>query len=197
MKKDFLEEKDEILVQRSKNGDKEAFDILVQRYRASLFRFVYHSLHNKEDAEDIAQEAFVRAYLSLSQLKDNSLFRTWLFKIALNLIRDSKRVEKRNPTVSLDSYIEGDDTHKESEGDNVEALEDDSELLVRLRKEVASLPNELREVIILRDLQGFTYEEIAKMVGCPLGTVKSRLFYARKILRERLSPFSGDEKDEL
>jgi RNA polymerase sigma-70 factor (ECF subfamily) len=197
MKKDFLEEKDEILVQRSKNGDKEAFDILVQRYRASLFRFVYHGLHNKEDAEDIAQEAFVRAYLSLSQLKDNSLFRTWLFKIALNLIRDSKRVEKRNPTVSLDSYIEGDDTHKESEGDNVEALEDDSELLVRLRKEIASLPNELREVIILRDLQGFTYEEIAKMVGCPLGTVKSRLFYARKILRERLSPFSGDEKDEL
>jgi len=192
-----LEEKDEILVQRSKNGDKEAFDILVQRYRASLFRFVYHGLHNKEDAEDIAQEAFVRAYLSLSQLKDNSLFRTWLFKIALNLIRDSKRVEKRNPTVSLDSYIEGDDTHKESEGDNVEALEDDSELLVRLRKEIASLPNELREVIILRDLQGFTYEEIAKMVGCPLGTVKSRLFYARKILRERLSPFSGDEKDEL
>jgi len=197
MKKDLSEEKDEILVQRSKNGDKEAFDILVQRYRTSLFRFVYHSLHNREDAEDIAQEAFVKAYLALPQLKDNSLFRTWLFKIALNLIRDNKRVGKRNPSLSLDSYTEGDDTYTETEGDHfdVEPVDDDSELLARLRMEITLLPNELREVIILRDLQGFSYEEIAKMVGCPVGTVKSRLFYARQILRERLSSFIGDDKE--
>jgi RNA polymerase sigma-70 factor (ECF subfamily) len=68
---------------------------------------------------------------------------------------------------------------------------------MRLRKEIASLPSDLREVIILRDLQGFSYEEIAKIVGCPLGTIKSRLFYARQILREKLSPLLGDEKDEL
>ncbi|MBC7328840.1 sigma-70 family RNA polymerase sigma factor [bacterium] len=195
MKKDLSEEKDEILVQRSKDGDKEAFDILVQRYRASLFRFVYHCLHNREDAEDIAQEAFVRAYISLSQLKDNALFRTWLFRIALNLIRDNKRAAKRNPTLSFDSYAEGDDTHAETKGDNVDPSDDDSELLARLRTEIALLPSELREVIILRDLQGFSYEEIAKMINCPLGTVKSRLFYARQILRERLSSFLGDEKE--
>jgi RNA polymerase sigma-70 factor (ECF subfamily) len=197
MKKDFLEEKDEILVQRSKNGDKEAFDILVQRYRASLFRFVYHSLHNREDAEDISQETFVKAYFSLSQLRDNSYFKNWLFKIALNLVRDSKRAEKRNPIISLDSYSEGNDALADLEEENINAPDEESELLIRLRKEIASLPSDLREVIILRDLQGFSYEEIAKIVGCPLGTVKSRLFYARQILREKLSPLLGDEKDEL
>jgi RNA polymerase sigma-70 factor (ECF subfamily) len=197
MKKDFLEEKDEILVQRSKNGDKEAFDILVQRYRASLFRFVYHSLHNREDAEDISQETFVKAYFSLSQLRDNSYFKNWLFKIALNLVRDSKRAEKRNPLISLDSYSEGNDALADLEEENINAPDEESELLMRLRKEIASLPSDLREVIILRDLQGFSYEEIAKIVGCPLGTVKSRLFYARQILREKLSPLLGDEKDEL
>jgi RNA polymerase sigma-70 factor (ECF subfamily) len=197
MKKDFLEEEEEILVQKSKKGDKEAFDILVQRYRASLFRFVYHNLHNREDAEDVAQEAFVKAYLSLPQLKNDSLFKTWLFKIALNIIRDRKRMERKNPNISLDSLIEEDNPNAEPGGDDVDASGSDSELLLRLRKEIASLPNELREVIILRDLQGFSYEEIAKMVGCSLGTVKSRLFYARQILRERLSSFLGDEKDEL
>ncbi|MGC8842916.1 MAG: sigma-70 family RNA polymerase sigma factor [bacterium] len=201
MEKDFLEEKDEILVQRSKNGDKEAFDALVQRYRLPLFRFVYHCIHKQEDAEDITQESFVKAYLSLSQLKNNSLFKTWLFRIALNLIRDNKRNEKKKPTISLDSYIEeeGKDPVAEAEyedGYEEEAESEDNELLARLRMEISALPMELREVIILRDLQGFSYEEIAKMVGCPVGTVKSRLFYARQILREKLAPLLKDEEDE-
>lgn len=194
MRELFEEEPDDILVLRSKNGDKEAFDILVQRYRGPLFRFVYHSLRQKDDAEDITQESFVKAYLSLRQLKDNHLFKIWLFKIALNLIRDSKRSAKRKLTVSLDS-LEEERGVSPSEGDppweeNIER----KDLLELVEKEIASLPEELREVIILRDLQGFSYEEIALLLRCPIGTVKSRLFNAREILKERLSDVLGDDE---
>lgn len=196
MKEPFSEEPDDVLVLRSKNGDKEAFDILVQRYREPLFRFVYHNLRQREEAEDITQESFVRAYLSLRQLKDNRLFKIWLFKIALNLIRDNKRSAKRKPTVSLDSLGEEQDPLLKGEEAADDSLER-KELLERLEKEINSLPEELKEVIILRDLQGFSYEEIASLLRCPLGTVKSRLFNARKILREKLLDVLGDEEYEL
>jgi len=196
MKEPFPEEPDDVLVLRSKNGDKEAFDILVQRYREPLFRFVYHNLRQREEAEDITQESFVRAYLSLRQLKDNRLFKIWLFKIALNLIRDNKRSAKRKPTVSLDSLGEEQDPLLKGEEAADDSLER-KELLERLEKEINSLPEELKEVIILRDLQGFSYEEIASLLRCPLGTVKSRLFNARRILREKLLDVLGDEEYEL
>lgn len=192
-----VEEPDDVLVLRSKNGAKEAFDILVQRYRDSLFRFVYHNLRQKEDAEDITQESFVRAYLSLYQLKDNRLFKSWLFKIALNLIRDNERLAKRKHTISLDS-LEGDREFFADAGDaEVEGNLEREELRKRLEKEITSLPIELREAITLRDLQGFSYEEIARLLRCSLGTVKSRLFNARKMLREKLRDILEDEKDEL
>lgn len=192
-----MEEPDDVLVSRSKNGDKEAFDILVQRYREPLFRFIYHSLRQRDDAEDITQESFVRAYLSLHQLKDNRLFKIWLFKIALNLIRDNKRADKRKPTVSLDSLQEEREFPLEAEDSSSEDELERKELVERIEKEIASLPAELREVIILRDIQGFSYEEISLLLRCPIGTVKSRLFNARRILRERLRDILGDENDEL
>lgn len=192
-----MEEPDDVLVSRSKNGDKEAFDILVQRYREPLFRFIYHSLRQRDDAEDITQESFVRAYLSLHQLKDNRLFKLWLFKIALNLIRDNKRADKRKPTVSLDALQEEREFPLEAEDSSSEDELERKELAERIEKEIASLPAELREVIILRDIQGFSYEEISFLLRCPMGTVKSRLFNARRILRERLRDILGDENDEL
>lgn len=194
---DSLPEEDDILVQRSKNGDKEAFDILVQRYREPLFRFVYHNLRQREDAEDITQEAFVRAYLSIAQLKNNSLFKLWLFKIALNLIRDSKRSAKRKATVSLDSLEEKGDFPFEGKKSSSEDELERMELWKRIEEEIASLPAELREVIILRDLQGFTYEEISFLLRCPMGTIKSRLFNARQMLRKKLIDIIGDEGNEL
>ncbi|MBC7327710.1 sigma-70 family RNA polymerase sigma factor [bacterium] len=197
MKDSDFEESDEILVSRSKNGDKEAFDILVQRYRQPLFRFIYHSIRQKDDAEDITQEAFVKAYLSLHQLKDDHLFKIWLFKIGLNLIRDSKRLAKRRKIASLDSLMENQEAQPESDDSSSEEGAEKQEIYQRLEKEISALPQELREVIVLRDIQGFSYEEIAFMLHCPLGTVKSRLFQARKILREKLSDILGDDVYEL
>lgn len=197
MEDSIFDEPDDELVLRSKNGDKEAFDILVQRYRKPLFRFVYHSLRQREDAEDITQESFVRAYLSLSQLKNNRLFKIWLFRIALNLIKDNKRAEKRKPVVSLDALQEETGLQLDEEDYPSEEELERKKIMERIQKEIASLPMELKEVIILRDLQGFSYEEISLLLRCPMGTIKSRLFNARQILRNKLKDILGDEEDEM
>ncbi len=194
MKGDLSQEPDHVIVERIREGEEEVFDILIARYKDSLFKFIYYNLPQREEAEDIAQESFLKAFLALPRLRNPRRFKTWLFSIALNLVRDHKREFKRKPSLPLEDLPGNlEPTALDDPSDDVE----NEDLLKRVREGIERLPSKLREVLILYDMQGFSYEEIASIVHCPLGTVKSRLFKARQMLREMLSPYIEGDEDEL
>lgn len=194
MKRDLSQEPDHVIVEKIREGEEEVFDILVARYKDSLFKFIYYNLPQREEAEDIAQESFVKAFLALPRLRNPRQFKSWLFSIALNLVRDHKREFKRKPSLPLEDLPGNlEPAALDDPSDDVE----NEDLLKRVREGIERLPSKLREVLVLYDMQGFSYEEIASIVHCPLGTVKSRLFKARQMLREMLSPYIEGDEDEL
>lgn len=164
------------IIHRAKHGDKEAYAQLVRQFKDPVFRYALGMLNDRMDAEDIAQEAFVKAYSSLSSLESEFAFASWLFKIVSNLSKNrlKKRMKERDfQEEANDSII-----------DRREAS-DPSERL-SMEEALARLSVEHREVILLHDVQGYRYEEIAQVTNVPLGTVKSRLFAARMALRKEL-----------
>jgi RNA polymerase sigma-70 factor (ECF subfamily) len=182
------------LVTRSKGGDADAFGDLVLRYQDRIFATVYRILGNGEDAREMAQEAFFRAWAKLDTFREGARFSTWLYTITLNLTRSELRKRKTRRhirPVSLNvSFGDGD-------GRTVEPPSKDEGPLVALGqtelhelalREVERLDTEAREVVVLRDMQELSYEEIADVLGCPIGTVRSRLHRARGQLRDRLTP---------
>jgi RNA polymerase sigma-70 factor (ECF subfamily) len=179
---------DRNLVERARQGDREAFGSLVRRHQDRAFNLAYQMVRNREDALDISQEAFARAYTSLPAFKGEASFTTWLHRIVVNLAIDGLRRKQRSGTVSYD------DTRAAPERGEVEALapEDPGAALetkqVRalLARGMAQLPPAQRAVLVLREIEGMSYEEISRAVGCNLGTVMSRLFYARRRLQQVL-----------
>ncbi|MGI9861960.1 sigma-70 family RNA polymerase sigma factor [Moorella naiadis] len=179
----------EELLARSRNGDPEAFTLLVERYQGMLYTIAYRFLGNPEDAGDAAQEALVRAFKSLKDFRGQCSFKTWLQHIITNVCRDELRRLKRRPTLSLDALLELDGQSREiSAGDAVspEEIAVAREGEARLHSLIQALTPEQRMVVIMRDIQGFSYEEIASCLDCSIGTVKSRLSRARMILRRQL-----------
>ncbi len=173
------------LVERARKGDREAFGILVERYQRRVVGVVLAVVRNPEDAVELAQETFVRAYQNLSKFEERSSFSTWLYRIAVNLAIDWRRRENRHVTVrGEEAEIEiermptavGDAFKETARGETAQ----------RIREALDELTPELRTVILLREVEGLSYEEIAEVLGCPRGTVMSRLFYARSRLRELL-----------
>jgi len=184
----------EALVDRARGGDLEAFEGLVAHYQDRVYNYVLRMIYDPMDAQDVAQETFVRAWQGLPRFRGASSFQTWLYRIASNLAIDAARSHKRRGLVmvSLDEPLEGTDASElghdlpdESRTGPVESLEQ-GELRTYVWAAVAELSPKLRPVIVLADLQGLSYGEIAKILGCPVGTVKSRLFNARNQLREKL-----------
>ena len=181
----------EELVELAKQGDTSAFDRLVDLYQGRIYSYAARMVHDPVEAEDIAQEAFVRAYRNLPSFRGASTFQTWLYRIASNLTIDSVRRHKRENTISLDAPLDAEEgpTAREQE-DAATAGPAGSAETLELQREVhraiQQLSPKLRSVVVLYDLQGLTYEEIAEILGCPLGTVKSRLFNARMELKQRL-----------
>lgn len=183
---------DEELVERAQNGDMEAFDVLVTRYRGKIYGMIYHLVHNEADAWDLAQDAFVKAWKALPKFQGKSRFYTWLYRISHNVVYDwlrkkSNVAEKREFDESFvgDPIAEGAPTvPKEVDGPDKEAVRHD------LRKEIQEALNKLspehRETILLREVEGMKYDEIAESMNCSTGTVMSRLFYARKNLQQLL-----------
>ena len=183
------------LVERAKNGDDDAFSTLVERYE----RFVYNTAvrvlsaasQSPDLADDIAQEAFIKAWRSLSSFRGDCTFSTWLYRIAVNCAKDGIRAASRRPSVSLSSLASGDDEDEGEEwdipvtsGDTIpEEAAERSELILAVRRAVESLPDEQRQVIVLRDLHGLPYQEISDKLGIELGTVKSRLNRGRQNLK--------------
>ncbi|MDH7568190.1 MAG: sigma-70 family RNA polymerase sigma factor [Armatimonadota bacterium] len=188
-----MEVADRLLVERCKQNDIEAYAVLVDRYRNKILNYVAR-YSGAADAEDLTQEVFIRAYLGIKNFRGRSSFQTWLFQIANNVCVDRFRRARRERVVcSLDHPIETDGGEVEREvpdwSNNPEELAHGREMQEMVQRALLMLPEKLRAVVVLHDLQGMPYEEIAEILGIPVGTVKSRLFNARMELRKRLRPY--------
>ncbi len=181
------------LVQAAKRGDVAAFEELVKRYDRNIFRIAHHITQNREDAEDVVQDAFLKAYGNLEQFQGNSKFYTWLVRIAVNESLMKLRRRRSDRTVSLDEDIETEeDTMPREVADwspNPEQLYKQGELKDILRKTIQGLPASFRTVFVLRDVEGLSTEETAEALDLSIPAVKSRLLRARLQLRERLNKY--------
>lgn len=187
------------LVQAAKGGDLEAFSQLVNRYDRNVFRIAQHITHNEEDAQDVVQDAFLKAYQNLEQFQGNSKFYTWLVRIAVNEALMKLRKRRTDRTVSLDEDVETEDGTMPREvadwSPNPEQLYGQGELGDILKKTIQGLPPGFRTVFVLRDVEGLSTEETAEMLGLSVPAVKSRLLRARLQLRERLAKYFKSKKD--
>jgi RNA polymerase sigma-70 factor (ECF subfamily) len=181
------------LVLAAKKGDLEAFSQLVTRYDRNIFRIAQHITHNEEDAQDVVQEAFLKAYTNLAQFQGNSKFYTWLVRIAVNEALMKLRRRRSDKTVSIDEDVETEDGSMPREvadwSPNPEQLYGQSELGDILKKTIQGLPPGFRTVFVLRDVEGLSTEETAEMLQLSVPAVKSRLLRARLQLRERLARY--------
>ena len=186
------------LVHAAKAGDISAFEQLVKRYDRNVFRIAQHITQNREDAEDVVQDAFLKAYENLAQFQENSKFYTWLVRIAVNESLMKLRRRRTDKTVSLDQEIETEeDTMPREVADwspNPEQLYKQGELKEILTKTINGLPASFRTVFVLRDVEGLSTEETAEALGLSIPAVKSRLLRARLQLRERLNKYFKKSK---
>jgi len=185
---------DASLVRKARDGDYGAFEMLFERHRTLVYRFAYQMVPRRDDAEDIVQEAFVRAYQNLHKYRDEAKFTTWLLRIVSNLCTDQARMGQRRTVLeqqeaagALDWMTIGD------VDDPVQNLEDDRRK-VALRKALSALPVHHRTAIVLRDLEEREYPEIAAILGCTVGGAKLRVLRARRALRDRIAPLLGDRR---
>jgi RNA polymerase sigma-70 factor, ECF subfamily len=187
------------LVHAAKRGDLEAFSQLVTRYDRNIFRIAQHITHNEEDAQDVVQDAFLKAYTNLAQFQENSKFYTWLVRIAVNEALMKLRKRRNDRTVSLDEDVPTEEGSMPREvadwSPNPEQLYGQSELGDILKKTIQGLPPGFRTVFVLRDVEGLSTEETAEMLDLSVPAVKSRLLRARLQLRERLARYFKAKQD--
>jgi RNA polymerase sigma-70 factor (ECF subfamily) len=192
-------ELDQLLVERAQKGDKHAYELLVSKYQRKLARLLSRLIRDPVEVEDVAQEAFIKAYRALPNFRGDSAFYTWLYRIALNTAKNYLVAQGRRAPTSTGVDVE------EAEGfDDGEQLRDintpESLMMSRqvgdaVNQAMAALPEDLRTAITLREIEGLSYEEIATMMNCPIGTVRSRIFRARDAIAERLKPLVDARKD--
>jgi len=178
------------LVRRVQRGDKGAFDALVLKYQHKLVKLVMRYVRNPAEAEDIAQEAFIKAYRALPQFRGDSAFYTWLYRIAINTAKNAVVSRERSP-IDYDLDRNNSDESYDMQGrmkdsETPEGLVLTDEIRRTVNASIEALPEDLRTAIILRELEGLSYEEIAAAMGCPVGTVRSRIFRAREAIDRRL-----------
>ena len=180
---------DKELVKRVQKGDKGAFDVLVLKYEHKIVNLVMRYVRDPEQALDITQEAFIKAYRALPRFRGDSAFYTWLYRIAVNTAKNYLAAQRRRPTdIELDLQDpEQFGLHSQlKETDTPEGVTLSQELNEALEKAIAGLPDDLRTAIILRELDGMSYEEIAQTMDCPVGTVRSRIFRARDAISKKV-----------
>jgi len=186
-----VEQSDLELVKRVQRGERGAFDLLVIRYQHKVVKLVARLLRDPTEAEDVAQEAFVKAYRAIGSFRGDSAFYTWLYRIAVNTARNSMASRQRRPldyeaelSESEQSAVEARMRHL----DTPEAAALSEEIHGTVNRAVEELPEDLRTAIILREIEGLSYEEIAAAMDCPVGTVRSRIFRAREAIDRQLKP---------
>jgi len=182
---------DRDLVQRVQKGDKNAFDLLVRKYQYKIIKLISRYVNDPSEALDVSQEAFLKAYRALPGFRGDSAFYTWLYRIAINTAKNYLVAQGRRPPGSdIDAQeaeqYEGESQLKEYETPERLLLKD--EIAATVFKVIEELPEDLRTAITLRELEGMSYEEIAQTMGCPIGTVRSRIFRARESIDAKLHP---------
>jgi len=178
---------DEILIDEIKNGNLDAFEQLVARYETKVYTIAYRYMGNYNDANDLAQEALIKVYRSIHGFRGESSFLTWLYRVVTNVCKDELRRRAREKTVSMDEMIEHGNSPSSGQGNS--SLDDfvlRREWQEEVQRVLNSLTEEHRTIVVMRDIQGYSYEEIAHFLECSLGTVKSRLNRARNVLKDRL-----------
>ncbi len=179
------------LIKRAQNGDVAAFESLIEEYQKRIFSIAYRMVSNPEDAADLTQEVIVKIFKNLDKFQGNAKFSTWVYRIATNTCLDELKKNKRYTTYSLDKEIETEEGSLMGElpdkGPTPEQAAEKKAIQTAVREAIGKLPTDHKKVMILRDLQGLSYEEIADVVGCSVGTVKSRISRARENLKKILS----------
>ena len=190
---------DRQLVERARSGDKRAFDLLVQKYHRRLMRLLSRMVRNQEEVEDIAQETFIKAYRALPQFRGDAAFYTWLYRIGVNTARNFLSSKRRQmPTISDQAMNDDDDVDERIVAQDINTPESmllSKQVAMAVNDAVEALPEELRTAITLREMEGLSYEEIAEMMVCPIGTVRSRIFRAREAIAAKLRPILGTTGD--
>ena len=185
---------DIMLVERTVAGDQKAFELLVIKYERRIQRLIGRMVRDVDLVEDIAQETFIRAYRALAQFRGEAQFYTWLYRIAVNTAKKALMDLKRNPTVSENSFKSDDDDETSplenelTSSETPESLLAGKEIAQMVNTAMEALPEELRQAITLREIEGLSYEEISEVMNCPIGTVRSRIFRAREAISARIKP---------
>ncbi len=191
---------DRQLVERVQRGDKRAFELLVAKYQRKIFRLLSRLIRDPAEIEDVAQEAFIKAYRALPNFRGDSAFYTWLYRIAINTAKNYLVAQGRRAPTTTETEVE--DAERM---DDAEQLRDvntpDSMLLSKqvgeaVNRAIDRLPEDLRTAIVLREIEGLSYEEIAESMNCPIGTVRSRIFRAREAIANELRPLLDISKDK-
>ena len=182
---------DQLLVERVQRGDKKAFDILVRKYQHKLVKLISRYVHDSSEVFDVTQEAFIKAYRAIPNFRGESAFYTWLYRIGVNTAKNYLIGQgRRPPSVDVDAedaeYFDGDSELKETATPERLMVKDEVERTVF--EAIEKLPEDLRTAIVLREIDGLSYEEIAETMGCPVGTVRSRIFRAREAVQNKLKP---------
>ena len=191
---------DQALVVRVQQGDKKAFDLLVLKYQLRLSKLVSRFLRNQSDVPDVVQEAFIKAYRALPNFRGESAFYTWLYRIAINTAKNHLVAQSRkSPANSIDvqdaENYGASEWLKEYASPEREALA--SELEATIHQAMGGLPADLREAVTLREIEGLSYEDIAAVMDCPIGTVRSRIFRAREAIDIKLKPILDDDSHQV
>lgn len=178
------------LVQRVQRGERSAYDLLVLKYQHKVVKLVMRYLRDPADAEDVAQEAFIKAYRALPQFRGDSAFYTWLYRIAINTAKNALAARDRNPVSYELDMQNGDESsdvvNRLKDPETPEGLALTEEIRNTVNRAIEALPEDLRTAIVLRELEGLSYEEIAASMDCPVGTVRSRIFRAREAIDRSL-----------
>ena len=193
-------EVDQQLVERAQRGDKHAFELLVSKYQRKLGRLLSRFIRDSAEVEDVAQEAFIKAYRALPSFRGDSAFYTWLYRIGINTAKNYLvAMGRRAPTTT---EFDSEEAENFEDGDQLRDLNTpEAELMTRqiaatVNQTMEELPEELRTAITLREIEGMSYEDIANVMNCPIGTVRSRIFRARETIADRLRPLLDTSKDK-
>ena len=191
---------DQQLVERAQRGDRKAFELLVAKYQRKLARLLSRFIRDPAEVEDVAQEAFIKAYRALPNFRGESAFYTWLYRIAINTAKNYLVSQGRRAPTTTEADIEEAETF--DDGEHLRDLNTpDSMLLSKqvgeaVNRAIDQLPEDLRTAIVLREIEGLSYEEIAESMNCPIGTVRSRIFRAREAIAQELKPILDTAKDK-
>jgi RNA polymerase sigma-70 factor, ECF subfamily len=191
---------DRQLVERAQRGDKRAFELLVEKYQRKLARLLSRFIRDPAEVEDVTQEAFIKAYRALPAFRGDSAFYTWLYRIGINTAKNYLMAMGRRAPTSTE--VEAEEAEGFEEGEQLrdintpESVLLSNEIAATVNSTIEQLPEELRTAIQLREIEGMSYEDIAQVMNCPIGTVRSRIFRAREAIAEQLRPLLGTRKDK-